>query len=96
MNLAHLFKHLKARPLELAWAGLAAAFGVIYACSAPERGDPAMDAQQKAFIAERVAAHYASTMAGCLNGGMIAWQDPHTGASMGTFCDTQVLSRKVP
>jgi hypothetical protein len=56
----------------------------------------AIAAEQRAFIAERIAAHYAATVAGCLGEGMITWIDPHTGAEMGTFCDTQVLSKRTP
>lgn len=59
------------------------------------------DERARLRTAEYLAMHYqalaalkAGYIAKCLQGNsMIAWTDPHSGASMGTFCDTQVLSQ---
>lgn len=85
-------------------AGLAAFLTVSYldrqATNATEGMVREADERARAHTDRVLLMHYqalaalkAGIVAGCMNGGLIAWTDPHTGASMGTFCDTQVLSK---
>jgi hypothetical protein len=85
------------RKRELFLAAIALSLALVYKFDlGPRHATPYLSAAQRAHIAERAAMHYAGTVAGCLHGGLITWTDPHNGASMGTFCDTHVLTSKAP
>lgn len=43
--------------------------------------------QARAATSEELAAHYASLIAGCMDGRIIMWVDPHTGKDRAAFCD---------
>ena len=92
-----LYPGKQIRRRDLAYATIAAALALAYAldlrpqaASTPENAS--VPPAERLRLAERIAAHHAGTLAGCLGDGMIVWVDPHTGARMGTFCETEVLS----
>ena len=80
------------RRWELAWAAIAAGLALVGALGLRPQAVSTLPLTERLRLAERIAAHHAGTLAGCLGDGMIVWVDPHTGARMGTFCETEVLS----
>mgnify|MGYP001612680694 CR=1 FL=1 len=92
-----LYPGKQIRRRELVWPLLAVGLAIALAMRPQAASDPQAAAHltpaQRAHIAERAAMHLAGTVAGCLSGGNIVWIDPHTGAEMGTFCETHVLSK---
>ena len=93
-----LYPGKQIRPRELVWTLLAIVLAIALTMRPQAAADPQASTYltpvQRAHLAERIAAHYAGTVAGCLSGGNIVWIDPHTGAEMGTFCETHVLSHR--
>ena len=89
-----LYPGKQIRRRELALASIATALAIAYALDLRPQAvsTHSMPISERLRIAELTAAHHAGTVAGCLNEGMIVWVDPHTGARMGTFCETEVLS----
>jgi len=49
--------------------------------------------KMRAEADHKVARHYASLVAACMNGDAIAWQDPQTQRQMMSFCDPQEISK---
>jgi hypothetical protein len=38
---------------------------------------------------------WASVVVACMRGGIFLYEDPHTGADIGVFCDREILGRVV-
>ena len=89
-----LYPGKQIRRRELALASIAAALALAYALDLRPQAvsTHSMPVSERLRLAELAAAHHAATVAGCLSEGMITWVDPHSGATMGTFCETEVLS----